>query len=139
MSELKYCCGHRSKLPVVEFSPGQLHRRGPLCLACLRKRNHRPKDKWFSARTFAGYRNIPFELTLDQFTEIVSHPCAYGKGTRVGLDRRDNSLGYTVENCLPCCYKHNLVKGKWFSYEDMKQIVTLFPAVSECGDRPCRL
>jgi hypothetical protein len=139
MSELKYCCGHKADMPLERFSPGQLHRRGSLCLDCLRKRNHRPKDRWFSVRTFAGYRHIPFELTLEQFTEIISHPCVYGNSTNVGLDRRDSALGYSVENSLPCCYKHNLVKGKWFSYEDMKVLVILFPAIRDCGDRPCKL
>ena len=27
-----------------------------------------------------------------------------------GIDRRDNSKGYTVENCVPCCFEVNAMK-----------------------------
>jgi hypothetical protein len=144
MSEYKRCSGHSQMLPLENFSQGQLHRRGALCLECLRKKNHQPKDKWFSVRTFAKYRKLSFELTLEQFTDIVSQPCIYSNGKEnsqiyIGVDRIDNLQGYTLENCVPCCYKHNLIKGKWFSHEDMSKLVALFSSATECGNRPCKM
>ena len=38
------------------------------------------------------------------------------------LDRKDNSLGYSVENCVVCCKHCNLAKGKHFSYEEWREI-----------------
>lgn len=29
-----------------------------------------------------------------------------------GIDRVDNSVGYTIENCVPCCTSCNFMKGK---------------------------
>lgn len=38
------------------------------------------------------------------------------------LDRKDSKLGYSVENCVPCCKRCNFGKGKGFTYEEWKQI-----------------
>ena len=36
---------------------------------------------------------------------------------RNGIDRQDNSKGYEIGNCVPCCTKCNLLKSD-MSYED---------------------
>lgn len=36
-----------------------------------------------------------------------------------GIDRIENSLGYTKENCIPCCIKCNKIKSDILSYEEM--------------------
>lgn len=35
------------------------------------------------------------------------------------LDRKDNTLGYSKENCVVCCSLCNLIKGKTLTYEEM--------------------
>jgi len=35
------------------------------------------------------------------------------------LDRKDNALGYTKNNCVVCCSLCNMVKGKTLSHEEM--------------------
>ena len=51
-------------------------------------------------------------LTKEQFQELSSHECHYcGKDGPNGIDRVDNSIGYTFENCVPCCKHCNYVKG----------------------------
>jgi len=35
------------------------------------------------------------------------------------IDRKDNSIGYTKENCVVCCSLCNLTKHSRFSYEEM--------------------
>lgn len=62
-------------------------------------------------------KNRNFDLTLEQFEEITSQPCYYcGKFTKdkefCGVDRIDNSKGYTPKNCVPCCEWCNLMKHK---------------------------
>lgn len=34
------------------------------------------------------------------------------------LDRKDNNVGYTRENCVPCCWRCNQTKGNRFTYEE---------------------
>lgn len=73
----------------------------------------------------AKNRNYEFNLTKEQFEEIITKPCIYcGEEKRVhykkkyangsfaytGLDRYDNSKGYTIENVVPCCSTCNKIK-----------------------------
>lgn len=75
----------------------------------------------------AARRGLEFALTKQQFLKIVSEPCVYCGATKTevyrssnprrhgefrytGIDRYDNSKGYTAENCVPCCTKCNRIK-----------------------------
>lgn len=78
----------------------------------------------------ARKRKLPFELSERQFSEIVEKPCAYcgeypvyrkfkpyhGIVAIHGIDRIDNSLGYTLSNSAPCCRTCNI--GKWTRTRD---------------------
>jgi hypothetical protein len=91
------------------------------------------------------------ELNIEQFKEITTKPCHYcdrltknlyeaylrefidvKKDPRRlktllgnGIDRKNNNMGYTIENSLSCCAKCNFMKGK-LSYEEfIEQIVTI--------------
>jgi len=73
-------------------------------------------------RTGAERRGIPFELTQDEFNDIVLRNCIYcGAGpqphfiseqsvTASGVDRIDNSMGYFPENCVSACKACNMMK-----------------------------
>jgi hypothetical protein len=63
-----------------------------------------------------------FALTLEQFEAITSQKChycqQYSKGRDYcGIDRKDNNIGYEIDNCLPCCAEHNFLRGD-YSYEE---------------------
>ena len=71
-----------------------------------------------------------WELTLDQARDLMTKPCVYcgkrpeedpiackqeatkGRGAFLynGIDRQDNSKGYTLENCVTCCTVCNRAK-----------------------------
>ena len=61
-------------------------------------------------------RNIPFDLTFEQYENIVGDPCYYcnitddEKGFN-GIDRKRSEIGYIVENCVSCCKMCNKLKG----------------------------
>lgn len=82
-------------------------------------------------------RNLEWSLTDDQFIKLTSSPCYYtgrlpskeihSRATRYrrkfglppfpggiylynGIDRLDNSKGYTIENCVPSCTDANKAK-----------------------------
>lgn len=61
------------------------------------------------------------------FTKIkLCHYCfkpikwvAHGKKvTAYYLDRKDNSIGYTKDNCVVCCTRCNLTKSDKYDYEE---------------------
>jgi len=67
-------------------------------------------------------RNHIFDLTISEFISIIKQPCKYcgdntdikrsGKfGVRAnGVDRMDSALGYSFDNCVPCCEMCNYMK-----------------------------
>jgi len=74
-----------------------------------------PRAQYLSYRKGAEKRNLPFEFTLEQFTELFwQKPCSYCGDPipTIGIDRVDNTKGYTLENAAPCCYTCNLMKLK---------------------------
>jgi hypothetical protein len=72
-------------------------------------------ERYLATRASAKRRGIPFELTQSEFESIVAQPCFYAvqwhDGLKSGVDRKDSRLGYTKDNCVPCCAKHNLFKS----------------------------
>lgn len=59
-------------------------------------------------------------ITKDEFENIASESCHYcGKEGPNGIDRVDNTVGYTKKNCVACCKHCNYVKGD-LSLEDFK-------------------
>jgi hypothetical protein len=79
-------------------------------------------------RKGADSRNLLFALSLDDVRRLMSGTCFYcgsqparllynHKGLLChgalvnGIDRRDNRIGYVVENCVSCCAACNRMKG----------------------------
>lgn len=80
----------------------------------------------------AKKKNISFELTFEKFISLTQKNCHYcdsellnlsivkgrnGSFIYNGIDRKDNTKGYTIENCVPCCKICNVAKGS-MSYDD---------------------
>lgn len=63
----------------------------------------------------ARNRNIAFNLTKEQFTEIILLPCyycaSYKEDQVVGIDRINSDKNYSVDNCVACCKICNFMKG----------------------------
>lgn len=75
-----------------------------------------------SIRGSATARGQAFDLTVDQVWELSQKRCTYcdvppsNKTTLHGqhyngLDRRDNTKGYFIDNVTPCCKTCNIAKG----------------------------
>ena len=57
-------------------------------------------------------RGYEFELTREQFDELINEDCCYcGNNDNIGVDRVDNNIGYVYWNCVPCCGVCNKMKG----------------------------
>mgnify|MGYP001139949712 CR=1 FL=1 len=91
------------------------------------------KSLYGNYKRHANRRGYTFELGIDQFINIVQSNCNYcgeepnqwykKEGSRKGIfyngiDRQDNTLGYTLENAKPCCKFCNLAK-KTFPAEEL--------------------
>lgn len=95
------------------------------------------RDLWFSYRKGAKERGLEWSLTEDQFRALTKERCHYtgrepsqsarstttNKRNKKGLeplpggvylyngvDRVNSSIGYTAENCVPCCSEVNQMK-----------------------------
>jgi hypothetical protein len=86
----------------------------------------------------AKRRGQIWKLSRDDVRSLTSDDCFYcghspsqkpstqtklnGDYIYNGIDRVDNSVGYTIENCVPCCWKCNRAKGT-LSYKDFMQMI----------------
>lgn len=97
---------------------------------------------------YSGYsraakkRGYSFDLTKGEFRTLVKHDCTYcgckpsqfskksifpyGDFLYNGVDRRDNSKGYTKENSVPCCGLCNKMKGVLSVEEFNKHILSIY-------------
>lgn len=85
------------------------------------KRNNPLKHKYKEYKHSAKRRGLVFPLTIKVFEDIIKELCHFC-GTKLagGIDRKDNSQGYLIENCLPCCQYCNRAKYTR-SYEEFKE------------------
>lgn len=64
----------------------------------------------------AKRRGIVWNITYTEVMELVEKPCVYcgleaNEQIINGIDRIDSSIGYSVENCVPCCSDCNYAKN----------------------------
>jgi hypothetical protein len=78
------------------------------------------------AKRQAKNRKLEWIISKEQYAILAVLPCDYCGGPHpkmgVGLDRKDNNLGYIAGNVVPCCGTCNDMKGHLLSYEEMKAI-----------------
>ncbi len=89
----------------------------------------------------AQRRGLVFDLTPEQFYLVTQQPCYYcGSATMRtrktnesddgfafnGIDRADNSRGYTVDNVVPCCTDCNYGKGTMSAKEFLDWIQQVY-------------
>lgn len=79
----------------------------------------------------AATRNYAVTITYDEFAELIIQPCFYCgvfyKSKYNGIDRYDNTHGYTNDNVRPCCTTCNIMKNNYepqLFYEKVKTIVS---------------
>lgn len=135
-------CGKEKLTYATELTRG----RGTSCgYGCLYYPLQIPPSKyiWFNYRGSAKRKNLPFILTLEQLSSIISQPCGYcGREPSQsmsssqmrkhpsykifrynGIDRIDSAKGYVEGNVVPCCKPCNEMKSDK-SYEEFLRLVS---------------
>lgn len=114
-------CGNETSATSGNLKKGNVQSCG-----CLGRVFHRKKsgEAAFNLvlRKYKG-RNREFALTAEEFRKLTKGNCFYcnrcpsavqrtaaGEYVYNGIDRVDSSLGYTTENCVPCCTRCNVMK-----------------------------
>jgi len=120
-------CGTKFETLIESVVSGQTTSCG-----CNRKKhgNSAQRKMYNNYKNGAKSRGYSFELTQEEFVFISSSYCHYcgAEPSNVkemygdtfvinGIDRMDNTIGYTIGNSLPCCSICNRAKGI-LSYDD---------------------
>jgi hypothetical protein len=90
------------------------------------------RKKWNGYIQNAKSRELKFELTKEQFHSLAAtscHYCGTCQENGNGIDRVDNTKGYTMDNVVPCCSLCNIrIKQEWkweVVLEHLRKIKTL--------------
>ena len=89
------------------------------CKICAKNYNNRTKNNL--SRRYSTYKNSAkrrghdFQLSMEEFSTFQDEPCYYcgdeiQSSGKIGIDRIDNTKGYIIENCVPCCEICNKMK-----------------------------
>lgn len=71
---------------------------------------------------------MEFRLSLWKFEYFTSRPCFICKKSNAGgLDRLDNTIGYTERNVAPCCFDCNRMKSNKTKEDFMEYLHRLNP------------
>lgn len=92
------------------------HNSEPRRLKTIRRTTKNGKTfngRFSTYRSSARVRNVNFNLSKDQFKTFWQQPCSYchSEIETIGIDRVDSSLGYSMDNCVPCCAYCNYIKN----------------------------
>lgn len=119
------------------------------CSSCMYKaRPQSLRRRSFYERLFdltIKSRKIEVNLTINEFKSIVIQNCYYcnSKGKQPeylgktkyckyeikainGIDRVNSNLGYTLDNCVPCCTKCNIAKNTLSQKEFLDHIEKIY-------------
>lgn len=105
-------CGKKKLLALYRVLNGETKSCG-----CLKRELETKKDttglnnRIARYRVSARYRKVCWELSAEQAGKILLSECKYcGTLPAHGIDRVDNSAGYTPANAVPCCKICNRAK-----------------------------
>lgn len=143
-------CGNTAKVAVGYLRAGRYRS----CGCAQWDNNRKPPKESAKRRVFCSYRSgarrseRTFGITYGQFLEITQKKCFYcGREPKKvmkphpiatlihnnpdywyiynGIDRIDNSVGYTLDNCVPCCTECNFLKRDKDYYKFMSTVLRI--------------
>jgi hypothetical protein len=103
--------------------------KSPIDISIFSRRYSRTlRGQFVRMRCTAKARGLRFDLDMTDAELLRTRPCHYCGGnlpaTHLGLDRKDNSGGYTRGNVLPCCTDCNLHRGATWTVEEAEVAIS---------------
>lgn len=103
------------------------------CNSCYRAhRKFRPFEAMYNILVKLAIDRTSVELSYEDFIGFTKKPDCYYCGTALNwepykttgykLDRKNNALGYSRDNCVPCCARCNRAKSDHFTHDEWVQI-----------------
>ena len=102
-----------------------------------KKYNSTARGKFREYKRRSGRKDFNFDLSFDQLFKMISNKCHYclkEPNEFQGIDRRDNTKGYTSENTVGCCSQCNYAK-RMMSEKDFKEYLERI-TLSQIRKRP---
>jgi hypothetical protein len=142
IADMTRCCDCGKK--DIEFATTLLGKISRYCIDCYSKMRiiedrrdrtianesiHNPDLYYRRYKSDAERRGKTFELSFSDFMNIIAKPCNYcGKQEELmynGVDRQDNTIGYTIDNCVSACSMCNLMKSSYVLKNFIGHIVSI--------------
>lgn len=134
--ECRCDCGNETIAKTCDLTSG--HKKSCGCLKKLPEGQAALNAHFRTYKKGATTRGLEFSLNKVEFKDIVTQDCHYcgenptyteskeilacnGNIKVNGIDRIDNSQGYTADNTLPCCSSCNFLKGT-LGYEEFTNL-----------------
>lgn len=90
----------------------QAARLDPRCMALSPRADSNSSITLSSYKQGAKRRGLEFTIGYYEAKDLLASPCHYCNWPAPnGIDRVDNAVGYTTENCVSCCVFCNMAKG----------------------------
>lgn len=140
-------CGNQCVILASRLKSGNTKSCGCLKSDITRLRWIKPKgvasfnEFFWKYQDAAQRRGLDFKLSREEFRDITQKPCFYcgilpnsifgrrntnGGYIHNGIDRINNSKGYTFDNCVPCCKICNYMKHKLSQEEFLIHIKEIY-------------
>jgi len=154
--EVKQCVTCNQDKPLFDF-PAQKRRSGslyyrPHCYSCKYDKEvltGRVQDKDYHREYYYSHKlDIKYKayrhndkarhksaalISRDDAVSLMMQSCHYcHKEQSHGLDRKDSSLGYTLDNVVPCCEKCNNILSD-IPYEAKVELIDGLTSINEKG------
>lgn len=139
---MKICKGCGENKPLEQFwkAKQNIDGRYGKCSACRMKEivakgvlqsvQHRYSIYKTSSHRRKSRSSLEFSITVEQFDTITKQPCEYCGGFSpnkdfCGIDRVDDTKGYVLGNCVPCCSICNFMKRDLTQEDFLKHIAKI--------------
>lgn len=95
---------------------------------CTRHADYSTLKRFAAFKRLCKRRNLPVNISFPKYIETIKQGCFYCGDdlmimTGAGLDRKNNTLGYSIKNTVPCCPTCNNVRGNNFTVEEFKLLI----------------
>lgn len=137
-SVYKFVCTGTDCENIISCLNGYQGKHTGKCRSCCQKKRLFQASYSELLKNGRGKGRAPIEvnLTYGQFyqlcQELNCHYCnepvkrSSIRGTpgykNYALDRKDNNRGYSMDNCVTCCWRCNQIKGENFTYSQFLEI-----------------